>query len=472
MKSNKTKYGINEQKQAELNQLSTQVQDATFKVDELQAVVDSLTAKSQTFQGFLTEADNNRSTALTNLNLMNQVVSQVEELQQNSAIVLQNAESAHKQTDRVVAEMAELVNELIFACEFIDKAEQAVIRKKTLVPLISDELVKVMTTAVSDGNNAVALMLTALQSCYAAQASGKDSHEIMRLEHDQTAALHKHMTSSPSLPEVGKLQAIAGDVTLADAGVVLQLAVVKTANDECQQWFKALEATRKSRTELERQAEQVGAGLDTLKTYELDQQQEELQRQLIAAEKEYSYAKSKYNPQPDTFDDKYKPQFDQAQQALNAVTQQFDEITAALKAQNDAAEQVQQQLDGIQNAIALLSQTQTGQQEELAAASQKLADAYDELEWAKEALTEQVVRFDSRVVANARNKYLLNKTSLYFLLNKAYLQAVDKYDSQLQASRRVTKELETASKKLVLATNSLSALQAGLEAATAAALAA
>src|SRR5690606_20421053 len=119
------------------------------------------------FQGFLTDADNGKATALTNLDLLNAVVEQVKELQDNSLLVANNAQKAEARTDLVAEELSALVKDLIFAGEFINKLAQVIQKKKTLVPLISNELVNVITTATADTNNAVATTLTALQSCYA-----------------------------------------------------------------------------------------------------------------------------------------------------------------------------------------------------------------------------------------------------------------------------------------------------------------
>jgi hypothetical protein len=66
----------------------------------------------------------------------------------------------------------------------------------------------------------------------------------------------------------------------------------------------------------------------------------------------------------------------------------------------------------------------------------------------------------------------VGKKSLLALLSDCYFRAVEQYRYDLKANNLVTKELAQAQASLATATHTLSSLQAGLSAATAAALAA
>ncbi len=78
------KYGVTERKKAELDALTTMVTDAQFDVQQYQAIVNSLTEKSQNFQGFLSAAEANKQLALSNKNTVDSLVNAALDLRENS----------------------------------------------------------------------------------------------------------------------------------------------------------------------------------------------------------------------------------------------------------------------------------------------------------------------------------------------------------------------------------------------------
>src|SRR5688500_7488000 len=82
------RHGITENKKAELDALTNQVIDAQHHLEQVQAIVDSLTEKSQRFSAFLAAATVNKTNALANWNMVIQVVQSARDLMINSMIAL------------------------------------------------------------------------------------------------------------------------------------------------------------------------------------------------------------------------------------------------------------------------------------------------------------------------------------------------------------------------------------------------
>ncbi|MBI3134476.1 MAG: hypothetical protein HYZ14_07335 [Bacteroidetes bacterium] len=183
------KYGINEKKKKELDLLTIQVQDAENNVTQLQAIVDSLTQKSATFQAFLSAADANRAQALSNKNLVDSVVQTANDLVENSQIAFTEMVLAKEKSEAVAENVNSVIGKLIYSAESINRLANLIVRKKAQNPLISDELVSTITTAGTDANNAVALTLVALKSAFAAQATSQESEAACTLEYTQSITL-------------------------------------------------------------------------------------------------------------------------------------------------------------------------------------------------------------------------------------------------------------------------------------------
>lgn len=185
--------GIADNKKADIDALTEQVNSAAYEVIQMQAVVTSLTAKSVQFSEFLAEADANKTTSLTNFNLAKDALSSVKN-------VLAGITSASKQTStaanfvsRVSSQMAVLINKLIFSAEIIDKLTQLMNKQKSINSLIPDDLIKYLTKATTDANTAVASSLTALTACYATEATALEANSMTEVELTQVQALYDKM---------------------------------------------------------------------------------------------------------------------------------------------------------------------------------------------------------------------------------------------------------------------------------------
>ncbi|HWY37766.1 MAG TPA: hypothetical protein VNY73_04360 [Bacteroidia bacterium] len=190
------KYGITEKKKAELDAMILDVLDAQHDVDQYQAIVNCLTAKLGNFQGYLAVADGNRAKALSNKNLVHQLINNALDLENNSNIAFTEMVLANNKTKELSRKTKEVMDKLIYCADLINKLSNLVIRKKALNPLISDELVSMINTAGTDANNAVALTLVAIKSTFASQSSNIESEAATALEYTQAMQLYKIMTGT------------------------------------------------------------------------------------------------------------------------------------------------------------------------------------------------------------------------------------------------------------------------------------
>lgn len=197
-----TKYGVTERKKQELDELSQKVLNAESSVEQLEAIVSSLTTKSNKLQADLATAETNKAKALSNKDLVNEVVENLLALKNNSEITFNETVLAESKIKTVSKEVSNLIDKLIFSAEIINKLGNLVVRKKATNPLISDELVTMVTTASADANNAVALTLVALQSVFTAQATTKESEAAVALEMLQAVKLYEFVIGQETVDDI------------------------------------------------------------------------------------------------------------------------------------------------------------------------------------------------------------------------------------------------------------------------------
>ena len=185
------KYGITEQKKAELDLLSIEVLDAEHDVQQYQAIVTSLTEKYEKFLGYESVDEANKQQALNNKNLIDKVVQDTLDLKNNSNIAFGEIVLADEKIKDVAIDIKQVINELIYTVEIINNLSKTIIQKKAKNPLISDELIDMLATTEKDANNAVSLTLLALESTYAAQATNQESEAASALEYRQAIGLYE-----------------------------------------------------------------------------------------------------------------------------------------------------------------------------------------------------------------------------------------------------------------------------------------
>ncbi|CAM1362544.1 hypothetical protein [Tenacibaculum xiamenense] len=219
----KNKYGVTEQKKETLDALSNQVLDAQNEVAQLQAIVQSLTEKSNKLTNQLNLAEENKKQALSNKELGDEVISKVKELDQLSGTAVSEVGIANEKAKSCASQVKVLIDKLIYSAEVINKLANLVIRKKALNPLISDELVEMISKAGTDANNAVALTLKALEAVFASQATILESNGALAIENEQATKLYEFFIGEEvdnvenSIPDtnVKELLGVAYDVSIS-----------------------------------------------------------------------------------------------------------------------------------------------------------------------------------------------------------------------------------------------------------------
>lgn len=193
---NSTKQGITERKKAELDQLSNEVLDAQYTADQLQAIVNSLTEKSAKFAAFLANAEQDRQQAISNKNMLDALVQSAFNLRSNSEVAFTTVVLADSKTKEVAIGIKKVIDRLIYSAEVIDKLSNLIARNKAANPLISNDLVNLITQAGKDANAAVALALVALNSTFASQASSLEAEAVSSLEYIQSMKLYEILTGT------------------------------------------------------------------------------------------------------------------------------------------------------------------------------------------------------------------------------------------------------------------------------------
>lgn len=260
-------YGIADQKKAELDLLTSQVNQAQYSVAQQQVIVNSLVAKSNQFNAFLTQAGANQATALSNFDLVKDAMSGVKAL-------VAGAKLAHHQTDaatdgacKVSVGMADLIGKLVFSVEIIDKLAQLINKQKSINPLVPDSLIAFLAKATTDANNAVALTLTALQSCYAAEATLLESKSAMKLGDDQAHKLKAKMEQGWNAPKESTTAVACNFGFGADSDGIVSL-LYRAYQSASENYQNALQDNNSVTKQLAYAQEQLAAATTMLNSYQ------------------------------------------------------------------------------------------------------------------------------------------------------------------------------------------------------------
>ncbi len=183
-------------KKARLLDIENQVLNAQHDVELLQSIVSSLTEKSQLYSQFVQTAEANRSKALANKNELADVVHNALLLKQDSKAADGQITEADEKMEVLIVESNTMVNELIYTVQIINKLATTIIREKAKNPLISDDLIEMITTASTNANDAVALCLIALKSTFEAKTSSIISKASISIENTEAAMMYEVLTKT------------------------------------------------------------------------------------------------------------------------------------------------------------------------------------------------------------------------------------------------------------------------------------
>ncbi|MCX6318958.1 MAG: hypothetical protein NTW29_16895 [Bacteroidetes bacterium] len=112
--NNNSKYGITERKKEELDRLADQVLVAQHKVEELQAVVASLTSKSADFSAALALATAKKATALSNDTMISNIVQSALATYNDAYTAYGKLKNAEHKSKHLAKNVNKLIKELIY----------------------------------------------------------------------------------------------------------------------------------------------------------------------------------------------------------------------------------------------------------------------------------------------------------------------------------------------------------------------
>lgn len=193
---------ITEVKQAELDNLLIQIQNAQFEYNQQKAISDSLALKIQLFSQSLAEAEASRTEALNNLDLIRKIKDETENLGKQSSVAYNTIKEAAELSNAMTRQLSEMIRQLVFAVEVVNKFSNAIIRKKALNPLVSNELVDLSATLGKDANTAVSLSLVALKSAYSANLGCLDATSSNALQRSLVEKLNYRIHYGSGNPDV------------------------------------------------------------------------------------------------------------------------------------------------------------------------------------------------------------------------------------------------------------------------------
>lgn len=182
------------EKKFELEKLKSQVARAQSKIKKLQAKVGKLTLKLDDSTLVANNANANKASATDNFIFVEQVIGGIEETVKKVDRVIESTQSANSGINYTAGEISKLINNLVYSVELIDALALAINKQKAANELIPDDLVTAITTASGDANEAVALCLTAMQSCNLAMTTSKQADGITSLEYQQSLMLYGLIT--------------------------------------------------------------------------------------------------------------------------------------------------------------------------------------------------------------------------------------------------------------------------------------
>jgi hypothetical protein len=345
----------------------------------------------------------------------------ITEMIRASSLTVDQISNADKKINQLASQLALLTNQLVFSVEMIDKLALMINKKKASRNTLSNQLVAILNGCSADSNNAVAVTLTALNSCYVTMASSHKAKKITLLECKQSIELYGLLTGNVKVEAdlIKKLSDVemAKQRTLDDVNVTQKLAPPSS-----------------NVAEIPINTDLVNAQEELKKAqFEFDEMKKA--REQALTENEHNYKEFSENV------DKEEADLAEAQKRVDALIAEVKKLSAS---------------------NITTTQEETPSSFETSALS--LEDALTNFQQA----VAQTLGFGATVEL----KEDLKQTSLSILINNANAYAVKKYGDALNASNMVIMELTQAQANLNGTTVELNSLKAGLAAATAASLAA
>ncbi|RQO77882.1 hypothetical protein DBR40_07915 [Pedobacter sp. KBW01] len=174
-----------------IDRLKFQITQTQQLVNISEHTVNSLTSKNSDLQLSLDSWTNKNALAKDDNIVVEQLEQVVAELKNNAEVAFDEISQANTQVNALFRSICTVQDKLIFTSSLLEKLINLIARKKAVNPLISDDLVSLIATAGKDANNAVALVLIAIQSTIAAQKTEMEAESILKLVTHHVSALKK-----------------------------------------------------------------------------------------------------------------------------------------------------------------------------------------------------------------------------------------------------------------------------------------
>ncbi|MFY8093854.1 MAG: hypothetical protein ACOVN0_10295 [Niveispirillum sp.] len=176
-------------KLAEINALTDAVARLQREVASRQTVIDNLSARAQHFQERLVQADAARAAALATLNQAQSAQSAANGLAAACAESHRQVTEVDEAQTKVADAKVDLLRQLTFVVNLLEKAGHLANKQKTSNPMIPDTLIEQLSRAAGDCANVVALALVAQDSCLTASAGLSTTRGCLNLARSQADAL-------------------------------------------------------------------------------------------------------------------------------------------------------------------------------------------------------------------------------------------------------------------------------------------
>lgn len=222
--NNSTSVAMNQ----ELGLLNSDIKTTEGEIKKLEAQVTGLTQQQSNAAQYLDNANSNHHNAKINKGFVDQVSSGIIETVKKTNLMTVSTLHSGQSIKSTAGIMAELIKQLVYSIELIDTLAITINKNKQANILIPDDLVDTITAAGSDANNAMALSLTALQSCCVSMTVSEQVKSITIMEYIQSLELYAQLSGNTQQikEHVGKLNGLQA-LKLGDAQLQELIEAIK-----------------------------------------------------------------------------------------------------------------------------------------------------------------------------------------------------------------------------------------------------
>ena len=279
-------YATSIEKNRELTKLTSKIKRVQATIARYEVNVTIITQKQAVYLASLADAKINRDNADANAKYGYMVFNGIKETIKSMDTVVIKTNGCETGINTVSKDISKLIRQLIYAMEMVDALSVTINKKKAANILIPDDLVKAITSVSGDANNAVALCLTALESCHLAMVKSGQTTEMTILERCRSYKLYNLITGHEGKVNQDELKKSIEDIKKEIKGIKNEklpsplLLLLDDAKNETEKRYKNIEDDKakidnelsESHASLEREMaklESLKSGLDAAKAVAL-----------------------------------------------------------------------------------------------------------------------------------------------------------------------------------------------------------